>query len=489
MSDEENTITGDIPSQTQEALAASSSEGGPRSPVGNNESGRIEDVPTATTRSSNSSSNNIISTNLMIMATSNVDTSIEGFAVISASPENNDITFISRSRTAPLLPSQRQSQLLNSCRQCCLVITYPFTVLVSIIGLFAVLIFCVFPTLLVMGMVIGCYYCMNPDPLPLSVLLRDLLVTENRNRRDSNPFPNGSGNGIIDPEKAKADRALYQTKLIVRKLLEVETTTLSSPRTSPSASPRNGNRKKNIGSKLKVVDLRSNKPKTDYDSGVRSFDNRINDEFYLREHKAPIEVWTDCNILRFSELLTSPTEHSEGDLKGEKKEQRLENEARSFSESDTEAPVFLSGSQASSEIELSRGQRLEPSPAATTLEHDAAPCQRSTRCDSCNESSQLLSSAYSSDVKSKDVIKPSREQNDTCSSLTDANDKKSKCDNQESSTDSNCRTDYFGNEDDARDPRMACNICIVEFEVGDEIAWSPNLKCSHAFHKDCILDW
>ena len=492
MSDEENAITDDIPSETQEALAASSSEGGPRSPVGNNESGRIEDVPTATTRSSNNSNNGIISTNLMIMATSNVDTSIEGFAVISASPENNDITFISRSRTAPPLPSQRQSRLLNSCRQCCLVITYPFTVLVSIIGLFAVLIFCVFPTLLFMGMVIGCYYCMNPDPLPLSVLLRDLLVAENRNRRDSNPFPNGSGNGIIDPEKAKADRALYQTKLIVRRLLEVEMAPLSSPRTPPSASPRNGNRKKNIGSKLKVVDLRSNKPKTDYNSGVRSFDDRIpriNDEYHLREHKAPIEVWTDCNILRFSELLKSPTEHSENDQKGEKKEPRLESDARSLSESDAEAPVFLSDSQTSSEIELSRGQRLEASPAATTLEHDAAPCQRSTRCDSCNESSQLLSSAYNSDIESDNVIKPSREQDDTCSSITDANDKKCKCDNQQNSTDSNCRTDYFGNEDDARDPGMACDICIVEFEVGDEIAWSPNLKCSHAFHKDCILDW
>ncbi len=489
----------DVPSQTQQALSASSSADGARSLDGNNQSGQIENVPTATARSSNGSSNGIINTNVMIMATSNVDTSLERFTVLSASPENNNITFISGNRAAPPPPSQRQSQLRNSCRQFCLVITYPFTVVVSIIGLIMVLVFCIFPTLLFMGMVIGCYYCMNPDPLPLSVLLRDLLITENRNRRDSNPFPNGSGNGIIDPEKAKADRALYQTKLIVRRLLEVETVPISSPRISLSASPRNCNRKNNIGSKYKVVDLRSNKPKTDCDTEVRCscFDDkipRIMDKLYLRGHKAPIEVWTDHNILRFSELLEMPTEHSESDEKGEKQESRLENDARSLSGSDIEAPAFLSDSPISIEIELSGGQLPERSPTAITLdlpslEHDAAPCERSIRCDSCNESSQLLSSVCRSNNEPVDAIKPSGDHSDIGSSVTDANDKKCKIDNEDTCTDSNRHMDYFGIEDDARDAGTACDICIVEFEVGDEIAWSPNLKCSHAFHKDCILDW
>jgi len=35
----------------------------------------------------------------------------------------------------------------------------------------------------------------------------------------------------------------------------------------------------------------------------------------------------------------------------------------------------------------------------------------------------------------------------------------------------------------------SCPICLEEYKVGDEIAWSKNDQCPHAFHLDCALDW
>ena len=34
-----------------------------------------------------------------------------------------------------------------------------------------------------------------------------------------------------------------------------------------------------------------------------------------------------------------------------------------------------------------------------------------------------------------------------------------------------------------------CDICLTDYEVGDEVAWSKNDVCRHAFHKECIRDW
>jgi len=35
----------------------------------------------------------------------------------------------------------------------------------------------------------------------------------------------------------------------------------------------------------------------------------------------------------------------------------------------------------------------------------------------------------------------------------------------------------------------SCPICIETYQVGEEIAWSKNENCHHAFHLDCIMTW
>jgi len=34
-----------------------------------------------------------------------------------------------------------------------------------------------------------------------------------------------------------------------------------------------------------------------------------------------------------------------------------------------------------------------------------------------------------------------------------------------------------------------CPICWEPYQVGQKICWSPNKKCSHAFHADCMIMW
>lgn len=41
----------------------------------------------------------------------------------------------------------------------------------------------------------------------------------------------------------------------------------------------------------------------------------------------------------------------------------------------------------------------------------------------------------------------------------------------------------------ARDRGTVCDICLLEFETGEAVAWSPNPACNHAYHEDCITDW
>lgn len=49
------------------------------------------------------------------------------------------------------------------------------------------------------------------------------------------------------------------------------------------------------------------------------------------------------------------------------------------------------------------------------------------------------------------------------------------------------RSDYEANET-LYSPK-ACPICCEDYTKGDDIAWSKNEECCHAFHTECIVPW
>jgi hypothetical protein len=58
-----------------------------------------------------------------------------------------------------------------------------------------------------------------------------------------------------------------------------------------------------------------------------------------------------------------------------------------------------------------------------------------------------------------------------------------------STSDMGDKNDTNTNDDNHGDDQEQCAICLVEYEAGDEISWSHNKSCTHAFHRECIIDW
>ena len=34
-----------------------------------------------------------------------------------------------------------------------------------------------------------------------------------------------------------------------------------------------------------------------------------------------------------------------------------------------------------------------------------------------------------------------------------------------------------------------CAVCLASYEKGDDVVWSKNENCCHAFHEGCVTDW
>ena len=323
------------------------------------------------------------------------------------------------------------------------ILTYPIMVLVTVIMLIMVITFCIFPTLLCMMLGICLYYCLREDPIPLSVLLRYMLSPD----ADDHPeYPNSY---------ALAQRPVIASKLIVRRVLKIE-------------------------------DITSNDEKL------------TKDEDYPRRHPLPIKLRTDHKCLHFSEPVTIEENESSGansNIGDTQEDGLVSSNTRIPHYQRTEEEPFHpttslvggvpnpmnmeaanndgdAGSNDGGDVELGIIKRtfaVTGEDIAMLQEEEIILCEDSKDFSNGREAleSELENSVFGKEmIPSNPAAGTSRED-----------------------IESGAEADYFGIHADVRDRGTTCDICLLEYQVGETVAWSPNVECSHAFHRDCILDW
>jgi cell division septation protein DedD len=374
------------------------------------------------------------------------------------------------------------------------IVTYPCVVVFTIFSLLMVFTFCIFPTLLIMTLGICIYYCLMEDPIPLSVLLRYMLSPD---PEDTAEYPN-----IYNLTQ---QRPVIQSKLIIRRVLQIDD----------------------------IMD-----------------DDTKKELLYPRRHPFPIQVSTDHKCLYFSEPLVIMEENEDdsnaatADKGGgnnnsssqpsQRPIESLPHYQRPYTTTDEEEQASSSPPTRQQQQQQQQQQRVDdvdnhdgddhdvenPPDTTTTNGQEqlrAIDSSVETTCttedppaDNEVENDIVLSAGNDSETNADDIAvvetadNPSRvgiviteleddNDNDTARTtehpLPPLNNNNPTPITVEDDYEDDDDDDYFGIHHDTRDRGTACDICLLDYQVGDAVAWSPNLDCSHTFHNDCVLDW
>mmetsp|Transcript_31536 Transcript_31536/g.35311 ORF Transcript_31536/g.35311 Transcript_31536/m.35311 type:complete len:511 (-) Transcript_31536:229-1761(-) len=396
-------------------------------------------------------------------------------------------------------PSLRRYSSWTSCfyrifRRFIIIITYPCMIILTAISLVIIIIFCVLPTMICMAIGICIYYCTVEESIPLNLLLRYIFSGDHVDGHGLHGRANSSNN---PSSQGQVDRGLSESKLIVRRLLQIEITTSSFSLPVKSDDDNNS--------------FNDNRIKF---STERELENNADDgdlivRIFPRHHPFPIDIFTENKSLHFSEPLVMKVEEEDDDEKNAektisaKKEREIGNNNDEISD-DNIHDHNTSNNDDNDHLERRRSQNdsdLQNVVIALddTIEYIENTLPENYVC--CRTGISEGGEARTSDnVASDGCLNLLQECNDNETKNDDddddgdgdggiKDDHKKHHKNDSNETIEEADYSCFDVEGDIRDRGTTCDICILEFEVGDKVAWSPNLDCIHTFHKDCILDW
>ncbi|KAG7352002.1 ring finger domain containing protein [Nitzschia inconspicua] len=400
----------------------------------------------------------------------------------------------------------------NQCSLCCMcfrekmygvlkIVAYPFMLLFTIFSLVMIVTFCIIPTMCCLTLGICAYYCVMDDPIPLHLMLHYMFNPDN-------DAENAFGNGASSAYPLANNRPLIQSKLIVRRLIKVTST----------------------------------------DEKMDESENDANNK-YPRRHPGSIFIRTESKCLRFSEPVVFPYDEDNGKEKKKKRRSRRRRtgdaatnpnngEDDAFEDTgdnsivsgiphhrgsgmretsnrhlDEVIPVLIPAIRNEAEelvvaeipsvdgsTRLTTRESLEgEAPTESDEELGNVPISVGREWDDNDDADQDVDFQGNEPHQSTAILEDDTidQDNDAiasvCQECNDHNIAKDVSVAEEALSPRNIGDpnppDYFGIESDSRDRHTACDICLLEYEIGDEVAWSPNMLCSHTYHKDCILDW
>ena len=346
-------------------------------------------------------------------------------------------------------------------RQTISILTYPLVVMTSLISMIVVITFCLFPTLILIAVSICLYYTCVEDPIPFPALLRSMLA------------PDPASDEHHPHEQRQRQRPVIRSKLIVRRLERVEENSTAS-----TSSSKQSHHKKD-----------------------------------QRRRSGPIEIVTESHkCLYFSEPLLPPSPVPEEE---ESSDVDVDHDdvANDFDTNTTTAVVTSSQRQdpLSLRSTVAAGLPLQvldeaettsdPNSLAQEEEDDDDPIinndGNATDPGEDDDSIVDLELGNPSNILSDDSATarpPPLDEGESDSKVEDLEKQQEpvsvspKGQHTAAKEEEEEDIDYFGIEAQ-RDRGTACDICLLEYRVGETVAWSPNLQCSHSYHEDCILDW
>lgn len=326
-------------------------------------------------------------------------------------------------------PSPRRYSSWTSCfyrifRRLIIIITYPCMIILTAISLVIIIIFCVLPTIICMAIGICIYYCTVEESIPLNLLLRYIFSEDHVDGHGLHGRENSSNN---PSSEGQVDRGLSESKLIVRRLLQIEITSSSFSLPVKNVDDNNSFNDNRIQFSTKR-ELKNN-----------ADDGDLIDRIFPRYHPFPIDIFTENKSLHFSEPLVMKVEEEDDDEKDAEKAISVKKEREIVNNNDE-------------------------------ISDDNIHDHNTSNSDDNNHNDNETKNGDGDGGDVKDDHNK-HHKNDSNETIKEA--------------DYSC----FDIEGDIRDRGTTCDICILEFEVGDKVAWSPNLDCIHTFHKDCILDW